>query len=74
MYQLYPTWLVNKNWVELVINKLYRFSWQKTLAHWYLIRIEWDTAIMKSKNWKIFKGKLDDIVYKNPKNTSITNN
>jgi len=71
MYQLIDTWLVNKNGVKLVINQLYRFSWQKTLAHWYLKRVYGDTVIMESKNWKTYKWKSDELVYKNPKNTKI---
>lgn len=71
MYCIIDTWIINKNWTHLFINKLYRFSWQKTLAHWYLKSIDWNIAIMESKNWKIFKWKIDDIVNKNPKNTSF---
>lgn len=71
-HKLIDTWIINKKWTHLMINNLYRFYWQKTLAHWYLKEIRWSYVIMRSKNWKIFKWNIDDLVHKNPKNTSIT--
>lgn len=56
--------MINKLWTEVTIGNLYRFQWQTTLAYWYLKEVDWDKAVMLSKGWKFFVGKVDDLVWR----------
>lgn len=58
----------NKHGVPLILNSLYRFKWQTTLAHWYLKEIDGEKAIMRSKHGKEFIGNIHDLVQRGAHN------
>lgn len=53
---------VNANWLEIVQHRVYRFKWQRTLAHWHLVKVEWTRVVMESKHWSVVRWNLNDLI------------